>query len=495
MIDLNKRASGILMPISSLASPFGIGTLGRGAYEFVDFLKAAGQSYWQILPVCPTSFGDSPYQSFSTFAGNPYFIDFELLELEEYLEADDFEGIEWGRYADKVDYGTLYKNRGIVFSKLYNNFIKDIPPSFYDFCTKEAQWLDDYALFMALKENFNGVSFDKWDRLFTLRDKDTLEEFKLENQDKIIYHKMLQFFFFKQWHQLKEYANDNGVNIIGDIPIYVAQDSADVWANPDVFKLDDKLKPIEVAGCPPDAFTENGQLWGNPVYDWEYLKNTEYKWWIDRLKASLDIYDALRVDHFRGFEAYYCVNANAQNAKIGTWRKGPGMDFWNEVKNQLGDLPIIAEDLGFLTDDVKKLLDDCGFAGMKVLQFAFDSREESNYLLHNYTKNSVVYTGTHDNDTLLGWIENADEKDVEFAVRYLRAGDRYNLPREMMLSALASVSKLCILTVQDLLGLGSKARINTPSTIGKNWRWRVTEEQMKAMPAEKLLYYTKLYCR
>ncbi|MFR5875163.1 MAG: 4-alpha-glucanotransferase [Eubacterium sp.] len=483
------------MPIFSLPSPFGIGTLGRSAYEFVDFLKKSGQSYWQILPICPTSFGDSPYQSFSTLAGNPYFIDFELLEMEEYLSAEDFEGITWGRYQNRIDYGTLYKNRGTVFLRLYNNFIKDIPPAFYDFCTKEAQWLDDYALFMALKENFGGISFDKWDKCFSNRDKDALEKFKLENQNKIIYHKMLQFFFYKQWYQLKEYANNNGIKIIGDIPIYVSLDSADVWANPDAFMLDNELKPIEVAGCPPDAFTENGQLWGNPIYDWEYLKSTGYKWWIERLKASLEIYDVIRVDHFRAFESYYCVNANAKNAKIGTWRKGAGMDFWSEAERQLGDLPIIAEDLGFLTDDVRKLLDECGFAGMKVLQFAFDSREESNYLPHNYTKNSVVYTGTHDNDTILGWLETADADDVDYAVKYLRAGDKYNLPREMMLCAVSSVSKLCILTVQDLLGIGSDARINTPSTIGKNWLWRATYEQMKSLSAEKLLYYTRLYCR
>lgn len=495
MIDLDKRASGILMPVFSLPSPFGIGTLGRSAYEFVDFLHAAGQKYWQILPIYPTSFGDSPYQSFSVFAGNSYFIDFELLEMEEYLSADDFEGIDWCRYQDRIDYGTLYKKRGLVFSRLYNHFIKDIPPVFYDFCTKESYWLDDYALFMAIKESFDGVSFDKWDRKYALRDKDALEQFKLDNQDKIIYHKMLQFFFFKQWYQLKEYANHNGVKIIGDIPIYVSPDSADVWAKPEVFMLDDEFKPTEIAGCPPDAFTEDGQLWGNPLYDWKYLKITGYEWWIERLRASLKVYDVLRIDHFRGFESYYCINADAENAKIGTWRKGAGIDLWNEAKKQLGDLPIIAEDLGFLTDDVRKLLDDCGFAGMKVMQFAFDSREESNYLPHNYTKNSVVYTGTHDNDTLFGWIETADKKDVDYAIRYLRAGDRYSLPREMMLSAMASVSNLCILTVQDLLALGSAARINTPSTIGKNWQWRATDEQMKALSAEKLLYYTNLYCR
>lgn len=495
MIDLDKRASGILMPISALPSPFGIGTLGRSAYEFIDFLKEAGQSFWQLLPICPTSFGDSPYQSFSTLAGNPYFIDFELLEMEEYLKEDDFEGISWCRRPDRIDYGTLYQNRGVVFSRLYNGFIKDIPPAFYDFCTREAHWLDDYALFMALKESFGGVSFDKWDKCYANRDKDALEQFKLENQDKIIYHKMLQFFFYKQWYQLKEYANNNDIKIIGDIPIYVSLDSADVWANPEVFKLDEELKPLEVAGCPPDAFTENGQLWGNPVYDWEYLKRTDYKWWIDRLRASLEIYDVIRVDHFRGFESYYCINANAENAKIGTWRKGAGMDFWREAERQLGDLPVIAEDLGFLTDDVRALVADCGFAGMKVLQFAFDTREESNYLPHNYTKNSVVYTGTHDNDTLLGWLDTADEKDIDYAVQYLRAGDKYNLPREMMLSAMASVSKLCILTVQDLLGLGSDARMNIPSTIGKNWQWRATDEQMRGLSAEKLLYYTRLYCR
>ncbi len=495
MNSLKQRAAGVLMHISSLPGSTGIGTMGKSAYDFVDYLKSAGQTYWQMLPVCPTSYGDSPYQSFSTFAGNPYFIDLDLLNRDGYLNKQDYENINWGTDDTRVDYGLLYVERHRLFERLYNKFKCNIPEDFESFCSENAFWLEDYALFMAVKDSYGGVAFDEWDEDIRCRREGALHEWSNRCAEKTGYYKMLQYFFFKQWYALKKYANENGIKIIGDLPIYVSGDSADVWSNPGQFCLDEQFKPIEVAGCPPDAFTADGQLWGNPVYNWGYMKDTNYHWWITRLKESLKIYDVIRIDHFRGFDSYYCINYGDTNAKNGFWRIGPGIEFWNSVKEQLGDLPIIAEDLGYLTDSVRKLLSDSGFPGMKVLQFAFDSREASDYLPHKYTQNSVVYTGTHDNDTMLGWTESAGEADVSCAMKYVQAEDKKSLVKQMMIWALASVSNTCILTMQDLIGLGSEARMNTPSTVGSNWQWRVRKEQISEESAEFLRYHTKLYGR
>lgn len=492
---LKQRAGGVLMHISSLPGSTGIGTMGKPAYDFVDYLKSAGQTYWQMLPVCPTGYGDSPYQSFSTFAGNPYFIDLDLLNRDGYLDKSDYENTNWGEDETKTDYGLLYVERNRLFEKLYLRFERDIPDDFDSFCGENAFWLDDYALFMAIKDSCGGISFDKWDEDIRCRKEEAIKRWSEKCAVRIQYYKMLQYFFFKQWYQLKKYANDNGIRIIGDLPIYVSGDSADVWSNPKQFNLDEQFKPVEVAGCPPDAFTDDGQLWGNPVYDWGYMKSTKYHWWITRLKASLKIYDVIRIDHFRGFDTYYCIKSGDSDAKNGFWRTGPGMDFWNSVKEQLGDLPIIAEDLGYLTDSVRKLLSDSGFPGMKVLQFAFDSREAGNYLPYSYTQNSVVYTGTHDNDTISGWTDTADEADVSYAMKYVQAGNKKELVKQMMIWAMASVSDTCILTMQDLIGLGSQARMNTPSTVGSNWQWRATAEQISEDSAKFLLYYTQLYGR
>ena len=488
------RASGVLMHISSLPSESGIGTLGKSAYAFVDFLKGAGQRYWQILPVCPTGFGASPYQSYSSFAGNPFFIDLELLCRSGFLKKEDYEGINWGEDASQVDFERVEEGREKVFKKVFANFKVRIPDDFYRFCEKSAVWLDDYALFMAVKDAHGGAAFGEWEDSIRRRDKAALALWKEQEKDRILYHKMLQYFFFKQWTALKKYAGSKGIHIIGDLPIYVSADSADVWANPKQFLLDSDFKPIEVAGCPPDAFSEEGQLWGNPVYNWKYMRRDKFKFWIRRLKMSLCTYDIVRIDHFRGFEAYYCIPYGAENAKIGVWRKGPGMELFNAFKKALGDLPIIAEDLGFLTDGVKKLLSESGFPGMKVLQFAFDGGE-SDYMPHNHTKNSVVYTGTHDNDTLNGWIASSSGESIERAMRYLAAASPAALREKMMIAALASVADTAILTMQDLIGLSSEARMNTPSTLGVNWKWRALPEQINSAASGFLLYYTQLYHR
>lgn len=495
MNSLKQRAAGVLMHISSLPGSTGIGTMGKAAYDFADYLQSAGQTYWQMLPICPTGYGDSPYQSFSTFAGNPYFIDLDLLSRDGYLDKQDYENINWGTDAASIDYGLLYIERHRLFEKLHNRFKHRIPDDFEEFCSENSFWLDDYALFMAVKDSYGGIAFDKWDEDIRCRREKALEDWRNRCAERISYYKMLQYFFFKQWYALKRYVNDKGIKIIGDLPIYVSGDSADVWSNPKQFCLDEQFKPIEVAGCPPDAFTAEGQLWGNPVYNWEYIKLTDYHWWITRLKTSLKIYDVIRIDHFRGFDSYFCIKYGDTSAINGFWRTGPGIGFWNRIKEQLGELPIIAEDLGYLTDSVRQLLSDSGFPGMKVLQFAFDSREESDYLPHKYTQNSVVYTGTHDNDTILGWTASANEADVLAAMRYVQAENKADLVKQMMIWVLASVSNTCILTMQDLIGLDSKARMNIPSTVGSNWRWRAKKEQISEESAEFLRYHTKIYGR
>ena len=491
---LNKRSNGVLMHISSLPGNTGIGTLGKPAYDFVDFLKKSSQTYWQILPICPTSYGDSPYQSFSTFAGNPYFIDFELLVGQDFLQKKDYENISWGSDETQVDYGLLYEQRHKLFSIIQKNFEKNTPADFESFCKENAFWLDNYSLFMAIKDAHNGVSFLEWEKEIINREEQSLKKWTEKCSDRINYYKILQYLFFAQWNNLKKYANDNGIKIIGDIPIYVAADSADVWSSPEQFMLDENHVPIEVAGCPPDGFSADGQLWGNPVYNWDYMKKDNYSWWKKRLEMSLKNFDVLRIDHFRGFDSYYCIPFGDTTAKNGVWKKGPGTALFEEIKKCYGELPIIAEDLGFLTDSVRQMLKDVGYPGMKVLQFAFDSRENSDYLPHSYSKNSVVYTGTHDNDTILGWTSSAPAEDYSNAKKYLRTNDK-NFPTEMMLAAIESVSNTCILCMQDLIGLDGSARMNTPSTVGNNWKWRATQNQITENISEFLSYYTKLYNR
>ena len=378
------RCGGILMHISSLPSPYGIGTMGKEARKFADFLEKAGQKYWQILPICPTSYGDSPYQSFSSFAGNPYFIDLETLCKEKLLKKSECESFPWGENPHYVDYGVMYQSRYQLLRLAFNRFKKDIPDEFYTFCKKEAEWLEEYALFMALKDAHGGVAWFEWEDELRLRKPEALEAARREYADNILFYKMLQYLFYKQWWSLKEYVNWKGIEIVGDVPIYFAGDSADVWANPSQFYLDENLNPIDVAGCPPDAFSADGQLWGNPLFRWDVMKKDNYEWWTKRIKAVSKLYDVVRIDHFRGFDSYYAIPAKDTTAKNGEWRQGPGMDLFKTLKRRLGKLNIIVEDLGFLTPSVLKLVADSGFPGMKVVQFAFDSREGSNYLPHTY---------------------------------------------------------------------------------------------------------------
>lgn len=489
------RTSGVLMHISSLPGDTGIGTLGIEAYRFVDFLKQSGQTYWQVLPLCPTSFGDSPYQSFSTFAGNPYFIDFDLLCSDGLLNKSDYSKINWGTNIEKVDYSKLYKNRFIVLENAYMNF--DLNDADYkNFCNENLFWLDDFALYMALKNSCNGKSWSEWPYDLKTRKTTAIQEAKEKLKDEIEFQKFIQYLFFKQWKNLKNYANENGIKIIGDIPIYVAADSADVWANPKQFLLDRDSNPIEVAGCPPDAFTADGQLWGNPLYDWEYMKKDDYSWWKERIKHQYSLCDVVRIDHFRGFESYYCIPAGAKTAKIGEWRKGPGIEFFREIERDLGKMNIIAEDLGFLTPAVKKMLKQSKYPGMKVLQFAFDTDEDNDYTLHNFTKNSVAYTGTHDNDTIMGYMtKTAPRKTRKRAKEYLRLTRKEGYNWGMMKAIWSSNSDTAIVTMQDLLGLGNEARMNFPSTVKNNWQWRAKPDYLSDELANKIKYYTELYKR
>ncbi len=489
------RTSGVLMPISSIPSPYGIGTMGKQARKFVDFLVKGGQKYWQILPICPTSYGDSPYQSFSSFAGNPYFIDLEYLCKDKLLTKKECESFQWGSNPKYVDYGIMYESRYALLRKVYARFTKKEPQDFEKFCENEKQWLDDYALFMALKDANGGQAWSNWDKSLRLREKKAMEEATEKYSEEIRFYKMLQYLFYQQWNELKAYANEAGIEIIGDVPIYVAGDSADVWANPEQFYLDENLNPIEVAGCPPDAFSDDGQLWGNPLFRWDVMKKDGYTWWTRRIKAMSELYDIIRIDHFRGFDSFYAIPAKDDTAKNGQWKQGPGMDLFCELEKKLGKLPIIVEDLGFLTPSVHKLLKDSGFPGMKVIQFAFDSREESDYLPHTYTNHCVVYTGTHDNDTVMGWMKTAPKASVKYAKEYLNLTKEEGYNWGMMRAAWSSVADMAIVPMQDILGLGSEARINTPSTLGNNWKWRAIPEQIDTKVAKKLYHYMQMYGR
>lgn len=492
---LDKRASGVLLHVSSLPSKYGIGTFGEAAYKFVRRLKGAGQRFWQILPLSHTSFGDSPYQGFSTFAGNPFFIDLELLCKEGFLKKSDCESLDFCDKSDRVNYGKLYFARQKIYKKILENFEKRLPADFDSFLSDNAFWLDDYALFMAIKDDKHGASFDVWEDSIKKREDSAVCEYKTRLEKSILMYKMLQYFFFKQWHRLKAYANSQGVKIIGDLPIYVSLDSADVWATPQQFDLDQNLTPRVVAGCPPDAFSKTGQLWGNPVYNWDYMKEDNYSWWILRLKKCFEMYDVVRIDHFRGFEAYYCIPFGEETAQNGYWRKGPEMSLFEAAQKELGEAPIIAEDLGFLTKEVYDLLSKSGFPGMNVLQFAFDKSGESKYMPQRHIENSVVYTGTHDNNTLIGWLDDEDEENLQFAQKTLKVKSTKALARAMMKCAQESKSRLCILTMQDLLSLNADARMNTPSLASGNWSWRMKKSDLMPHNFYFLKNCTKKYKR
>lgn len=476
------RSSGVLLHISSLPSPYGIGTMGKDAYRFVDFLKSAGQHYWQILPVGQTGYGDSPYQSVSSFAGNPYFIDLDMLVRDGLLTKEEIAAADMGGDPSRADYEKLHTNRYPLLRAAYERFVKSLDAKFLEFCRAEAEWLHDYALFMAIKNAQDGVSFDKWPEGLKFRRKGAIDRAERSLGREIGFYKFLQYKFAEQWKALKQYANQSGIKIIGDLPIYVARDSADVWTNPRCFLLDADLCPKLVAGCPPDAFSADGQLWGNPIYDWKYQKAHGYEFWCRRIAKQMEFYDVLRIDHFRGFESFYAIPAENETAVGGKWMQGPGMSLFNAVKKRNGDQPIIAEDLGFITPEVAKLLRDSGYPGMKVLQFAFDSREESNYLPHTYkSRNSVVYVGTHDNDTAEGWMLSANPDDVAYAKRYLALNSKEGYAWGFIRGAAGSIADTAIYTMQDLLSLGNEARMNTPSTASGNWQWRMAKQPSKAL--------------
>ncbi|MBE6779969.1 MAG: 4-alpha-glucanotransferase [Ruminococcaceae bacterium] len=488
------RSSGILMPIFSLASEGGIGTFGKEAYRFVDFLKAAKQSYWQILPLTPTGHGDSPYSSFSAFAGNPYFIDLEVLIDEKLLTKKEFSTADFGNDPHKVDYEKIGSNRLQLLRLAFNRFKSD---SEYDrFLEENGYWLNDFACFMAIKTANSQADWHNWPQTLRRRDPAALIEIEKDLKEDIDFYKFLQFKFSQQWFKLKEYANQNGIKIIGDIPIYVALDSCDVWANTEQFQLDEGFMPTSVAGCPPDAFAEDGQLWGNPLYDWKTMKADDYKWWVSRMKHALKLYDVVRIDHFRGFESYFSIPATDNTAKNGKWVKGPDMALFRQFKKDIGDnLPIIAEDLGYLTPQVKKLLKSTGYPGMKVLQFAFDGDSNNDYLPYNHPKNSVVYTGTHDNDTIIGWTMSASDSEVKRAEKFFNAKRNDGFNWTMMRAALASRSDTCILMMPDILALDSNGRINTPSVVGGNWNWRIDSYCINDWLSKIIADLTTLYGR
>ncbi len=488
------RESGILMHLTSLPGPYGVGTMGKQAFAFVDFLKEAGQSYWQILPLTPTGYGDSPYQSCSTFAGNHYLIDLDELVEMGLLTKQELDGYTWNYREDKVDFGLQYQNRLNVLRLAYGRFQGG--EAFETFCQENSSWLGDFSLFMALKAKQNGAPWYAWEDGLKFRNADAIWAARQELRDEIRFYSFVQYIFAEQWKKLRSYAHANGIQIIGDVPIYVPLDSVDVWANPELFKLDSSLMPSVVAGCPPDAFSADGQLWGNPIYRWDDMEKDGYGWWIGRLAAAAKIYDVIRLDHFRGFEAYWEVPYGDLTARGGRWVKGPGMNFIRTVKTRLPELKLIAEDLGFLTQEVLDLRDESGFPGMKVLGFAFDSREPSDYLPHTYQANTVCYTGTHDNMTTRQWFETAGAEAVAYAKEYMRLSEEEGLVWGTIRTAFSSVSNLCVVPMQDYLNLGGEARMNFPGTLSdSNWTWRVNDGIINGNLAQKIRHLTVLYGR
>ena len=495
-MKMMTRSSGILMPMSSLPSPYGIGTMGKAAYEFVDFLKAAGQKYWQLLPMGPTSYGDSPYASFSTFAGNPYFIDLDMLIEDGLLKKTDLKGIRWSVKKDRVDYGLIFQSRFKILRKAWQNGREALAEEIETFRRENAGWLEDYALFMAVKGKFNLASWTQWpDEAIRLHKPEAVEKYGRELKEEVDFYVFMQFLFFRQWGALRAYAKEAGVQFIGDIPIYVAMDSADVWSAPQYFQLDGENVPTEVSGVPPDAFTEEGQLWGNPLYDWDAMAADGYGWWIRRIDGAKKIFDVIRIDHFRGLESYWAVPYGAETAKEGQWRPGPGMKLVGVLASWFHDLSFIAEDLGYVTPEVKALLADSGFPGMKILEFAFDAHGESDYLPHRCTPNSVCYMGTHDNDTVQGWLETMSEDDLAFASRYMHITEDEGWCWGLIRTGMATASNLFVVQMQDVLELPAGCRMNTPGTSSGNWQWRMLPGLLTEELAEKLLTYTKTFRR
>ena len=492
------RKCGILLPISALPSKYGIGTFGQEAYDFINFLQLAKQSYWQVLPLEPTSYGDSPYQSFCAYAGNPYFIDLDLLKEDGLLNDEDLSCLNDAPFI--IDYANLYKKRYNILRKAYYNFLhnKNYPKnkiSFDNYIYENKTWLNDYALFMSIKSYHNDVSWQYWKPQYRYYNQKILEKYYINHQDDVHFWMFVQYEFDKQWQALKNYAHQCGIEIIGDVPIYVALDSCDVWANTKLFQLDKELKLIKVAGCPPDAFCEEGQLWGNPLYNYKIMKTDHYKWWTNRIKKATQLYDVIRIDHFRGFESYYAIPSGDKTAKNGKWEKGPGYSLFKAIKEEIPNIRIIAEDLGFLTKNVFQLLRKTGFPGMKVLEFAFDDDKDNMYLPHNYIKNCVVYTGTHDNMPLRAWFHSLTQEKKHLVREYIMLENDDKICDQMIRVALGSVSDLVIIPIQDYLGFGIESRINTPSTINGNWTYRIEKKYLSSELALYIAFLTTLYKR
>ena len=495
-----NRAGGVLLSITSLPSKYGIGCFSKSAYDFVDWLKGAGQTYWQILPLGPTSYGDSPYQSFSTFAGNPYFISLEALVEEGVLTEAECEAADFGDKPGSVDYEKMYQARYPLLRKAYERSKISENQDYQRFVADNGWWLGDYALFMAVKDRFDGAPWTEWAEDIRLRWPKAMDYYRRELYFDVEFQQYLQYTFYMQWMKLKNYANDRGIRLIGDIPIYVAMDSADTWAHPELFQLDENNVPLAVAGCPPDGFSAIGQLWGNPLYRWDYHRDTGYEWWISRLEYCFRLYDVVRIDHFRGFDEYYSIPYEATTAVDGHWEKGPGMALFARVEEALGRREVIAEDLGYVTDSVRELVRSSGFPGMKVLEFAFDSRDSgcaNDYLPHNYEENCVAYTGTHDNETIRGWFDSISTEEQEMAREYLcdSRTPKKELNWAFISLIMRSSARICIIPMQDYLGYGNECRMNKPSTVGINWKWRLTGEELTEELKKKLYDMARRYGR
>ncbi|MBE6976253.1 MAG: 4-alpha-glucanotransferase [Ruminococcaceae bacterium] len=488
------RKSGILMHLTSLPGPHGIGSMGKAAFEFVDFLRGAGQHCWQILPLSPTGYGDSPYQSCSTFAGNHYLIDLEKLVNDGLLTEQDLDGISWSDSENRVDYGIQYNHRLNLLRTAFGRFTQQ--DKLDAFCTANGDWLPDFALFMALKDKFQGKPWYQWEKGLKFREPEAIWQARHELKEQIRFYSFVQYLFFGQWNALHSYAKENSVKIIGDVPFYVPYDSVELWTAPELFQLNADLEPTAVAGCPPDAFSDDGQLWGNPLYRWDVMAKDSYGWWIRRLAAAGKLYDVIRLDHFRGFESYWSVPYGDEVAKNGKWIKGPDMDFIQALKAQLPKLELIAEDLGLLTQAVLDLRDQSGFPGMKILGFAFDSREPSDYLPYKFGSNAVCYTGTHDNMTTRQWFETASDEAVEYAKEYMALTEEEGLVWGVIRTAMSSVADLCVVPMQDYLNLGGEARMNFPGTLTTaNWTWRADAGFASKALQERIRKMTVLYGR
>lgn len=492
-----ERGAGILLHISSVPSPYGIGTFGEEAYKIVDKMTDACQKYWQVLPLGPTSYGDSPYASFSAFAGNPYFIDLDMLIKEGLITKEYVESFRWDYEDDMVDYGAIYTSRFEVLRKAFKNSRHTESDQYIEFEKENEFWLDDYALYMSCKNHFQNVSWQEWDEDIKCRKPEAVERYSELLKDDVAFWKFCQYKFYCQWERLKNYANEKGIQIIGDIPIYVALDSADVWVNTELFQMDKDLKPKKVAGVPPDAFSAMGQRWGNPLYDWEKIEETDFAWWRKRMEASAKLYDVIRIDHFIGIVKYYMIPAEDLDARNGTYNNGPGMKLINIMNEAVGDKKIIAEDLGVLMPEVEDVLEKSGYPGMKVMEFAFDGNRKNDHLPYFWTANTVAYGGTHDNDTLMGYYSSLQSWELGYIKEFLKVqnGGLEDIVDELFRTAYASVANIVIFQLQDVLKVGNRGRMNLPSSMGTNWRWRMKKEQFGEKEIERLRYLCDIYGR